>query len=500
MKKWILLCLALTATTFAQRDIEKFSENELGEADEFIKAEFGDELKIVSPSSVKDGLFFLRQKFEDPFDDTQVNYQVYQGVSTSESIELSKFEIKGMTPEQVAKTKFYSAADEDASFDIEKVYIDGNHVLIEFGDELAYWKDGKAVVLKASQEKPYSVSIKSTPSAAKININGSDRGVAPVNFKQTGNVSLVITVSKDGFYPKQIIKNANGQNIDVSVNLVKTIALANPVGELKIRVKQISGGAEQEVITDLKGQFAKAKSKIESSFKNAEAHAKTNFPVVLGKQSKESPAAFAKRKETWNTEKANFMNTLKATKAQLLADLEVGNKKLASIKVIVPEPEVVEAEEEYAEEEMEEEAEEEQDLAEASEEIYEEEIEEEEEEDFDVSNRFSASDEYIKWTGWSLIGIGAVSLVPATLQYLEFNKANTSIDDTKAYVENAYSLDPNLLSEDQIADNRQKRAYYETVIISNLESTRDTYKNQFMLWTVLSGITIGTGSVLLFAF
>ena len=86
------------------------------------------------------------------------------------------------------------------------------------------------------------------------------------------------------------------------------------------------------------------------------------------------------------------------------------------------------------------------------------------------------------------------------LQYLEFNKANTSLDDTKAYVDNAYSLDPNLLSEEQLADNRQKRAYYETVIISDLESTRDTYKNQFMLWTALSGITIGTGSILLFAF
>ncbi len=487
MKKWFVLILLLSCSLFAQREITRFSTDEIGEVDDFIRPEFGDELKAVQPGMVKDGLFYLRQKFEDPFDDTQVNYQIFQGIATDASVNLIKFQVKGLTPAEVAKTKFYSAKDDDPSFDIEKLYIDGNHILVEFSEEVFYWKNGSAVSLKASDEKPYTISITSTPPAASVEINGAPRGVTPISYKQSSKAEIVVEMMKEGYYPQQYVAFGNGSDLKLNANLIRSIPLDDPSHDLDVQVNQMKMGATQENIDGLKAEFARAKSKVENSYESAKSHVESQFPATPSRMANESDVGYSNRTERWSGKKAEYLTTLTAEKEAILSRLSASEARLASVSVKSSSvAEVAPVEEEPAYEAP---VEEEPSIAEASEEVYEDSFDSYE--GPEISDRFSSSDEYIKWTGYALIVGGVSALIPATIQYLNFQKADDSYSSTQQNVAQRYA-------NGEISD--EQRAYYNEKILPSIGSARDTYKSESFLWGGIGLGALGVGATLLIAF
>ena len=78
---FIVLCAALTAFA-GPYDIDGFDATDVGSPDQYITAEFGGQLKKAPASgvsSLQSGRLVVRQKFEDPFGESETMYQLYQG-------------------------------------------------------------------------------------------------------------------------------------------------------------------------------------------------------------------------------------------------------------------------------------------------------------------------------------------------------------------------------------------------------------------------------------
>ena len=84
MKRSLLmvLCLSVVSAFAGVYDIEEFSAKDAGTPDDYIVAEFGGTLKVAPADEVEtlqEGRLVVRQKFEDPFGESETSYQLYQG-------------------------------------------------------------------------------------------------------------------------------------------------------------------------------------------------------------------------------------------------------------------------------------------------------------------------------------------------------------------------------------------------------------------------------------
>lgn len=133
MKRLSFLVLCATLTAFAgPYDIGSFDAQDNGSPDEYISAEFGDELKTVPASEVEDlqeGRLVVRQKFQDPFGESDPTYQLYQG-SAGDISSLTPLSASSASISDLVSAKIYKRRGLDAEDDVEKVYFDSKFVYI----------------------------------------------------------------------------------------------------------------------------------------------------------------------------------------------------------------------------------------------------------------------------------------------------------------------------------------------------------------------------------
>lgn len=128
---FLVLCAALTAFA-GPYDIESFDAQDSGSPDEYISAEFGGELKTVPASeveSLQEGRLVVRQKFQDPFGESEPTYQLYQG-GAGDLSSLTPMSASSASISDLVSAKIYKRRGLDAEDDVEKVYFDSKFVYI----------------------------------------------------------------------------------------------------------------------------------------------------------------------------------------------------------------------------------------------------------------------------------------------------------------------------------------------------------------------------------
>jgi hypothetical protein len=147
------LCLSVVSAFAGIYDIDEFTAKDAGTPDDYIVAEFGGELKVAPAdevSSLQSGRLVVRQKFEDPFGESETSYQLYQG---------GKGDLSSMTPlvadgvdySKLVTAKLYTRRGAAADKDVEKVYFDGKAVYAPGLSSAVVYIDGSPVTLKADE-------------------------------------------------------------------------------------------------------------------------------------------------------------------------------------------------------------------------------------------------------------------------------------------------------------------------------------------------------------
>jgi len=167
MKRSLLmaLCLSVVSAFAGIYDIDEFTAKDAGTPDDYIVAEFGGELKVAPADEVatlQKGRIVVRQKFEDPFGESETSYQLYQGAKGDLS-SMTALTAEGVDYSKLVKAKLYTRRGQGADKDVEKVYFDGQAVYAPGLSSAVAYIDGKPVDLKgtapvAEEEEEESVA------------------------------------------------------------------------------------------------------------------------------------------------------------------------------------------------------------------------------------------------------------------------------------------------------------------------------------------------------
>lgn len=165
------LCLSVVSAFAGAYDIEEFAAKDAGVPDEYIVAEFGGELKVAPAeevSSLQEGRLVVRQKFEDPFGETETSYQLYQG-GAGDLSSMTAMTAEGVDYSKLVTAKLYEKRGVPAEQDVEKVYFDGKSVFAPGLTTAIVFIDGSPVVLKgetAEEETPVAAAEPAPESSA----------------------------------------------------------------------------------------------------------------------------------------------------------------------------------------------------------------------------------------------------------------------------------------------------------------------------------------------
>ena len=118
MKRSLLmvLCLSVVSAFAGAYDIDEFTAKDAGSPDDYIVAEFGGTLKVAPADeveSLQDGRLVVRQKFEDPFGESETSYQLYQG-GKGDLSSMTAMTADGVDYSQLVKAKLYERSGMDA--------------------------------------------------------------------------------------------------------------------------------------------------------------------------------------------------------------------------------------------------------------------------------------------------------------------------------------------------------------------------------------------------
>ena len=172
MKRSLLmvLCLSVVSAFASIYDIDEFTAKDAGVPDDYIVAEFGGELKVAPAdevSSLQSGRLVVRQKFEDPFGESETSYQLYQG-GKGDLSSMTPMTAEGVDYSKLVNAKLYTRRGAAADKDVEKVYFDGKAVYAPGLSTAVVYIDGKAVELKgeapaAAEEEEEEESVAAAP-------------------------------------------------------------------------------------------------------------------------------------------------------------------------------------------------------------------------------------------------------------------------------------------------------------------------------------------------
>ncbi|MDD5943627.1 hypothetical protein [Fibrobacter sp.] len=152
MKRSLLmvLCLSVVSAFAGMYDIEEFSAKDAGTPDDYIVAEFGGTLKVAPADEVEtlqEGRLVVRQKFEDPFGESETSYQLYQG-GKGDLSSMTALTAEGVDYSKLISAKLYERRGMSADKDVEKVYFDGKAVYAPGLTTAIVFIDGSPVTLK----------------------------------------------------------------------------------------------------------------------------------------------------------------------------------------------------------------------------------------------------------------------------------------------------------------------------------------------------------------
>ncbi|WP_405338475.1 hypothetical protein [Fibrobacter sp.] len=155
MKRSLLmvLCLSVVSAFAGIYDIEEFSAKDAGTPDDYIVAEFGGELKVAPADEVatlQSGRLVVRQKFEDPFGESETSYQLYQG-GKGDLSSMTPMTAEGVDYSKLVNAKLYTRRGAAADKDVEKVYFDGKAVYAPGLSTAVVYIDGSPVTLKGDE-------------------------------------------------------------------------------------------------------------------------------------------------------------------------------------------------------------------------------------------------------------------------------------------------------------------------------------------------------------
>lgn len=169
MKRSILwaLCLSFVAAFAGPYDISDFEAKDAGTPDDYISAEFGGKLKTIPADeveSIQDGRIVMRQKFADPFGESDPTYQLYQGSAGDLS------SMTAMTADvdysKLLTAKVYAKRGEAADKDVEKVYFDGKSVFADGLSSAIVFIDGSPVTLKGENADEPAEEVAAAPTSS----------------------------------------------------------------------------------------------------------------------------------------------------------------------------------------------------------------------------------------------------------------------------------------------------------------------------------------------
>ena len=170
MKRSLLmvLCLSVVSAFAGIYDIEEFSAKDAGTPDDYIVAEFGGELKVAPADEVatlQSGRLVVRQKFEDPFGESETSYQLYQG-GKGDLSSMTPMTAEGVDYSKLVNAKLYTRRGAAADKDVEKVYFDGKAVYAPGLSTAVVYIDGSPVTLKGDESASASDDEEETVAAA----------------------------------------------------------------------------------------------------------------------------------------------------------------------------------------------------------------------------------------------------------------------------------------------------------------------------------------------
>ena len=170
MKRSLLmvLCLSVVSAFAGIYDIEEFSAKDAGTPDDYIVAEFGGELKVAPADEVatlQSGRLVVRQKFEDPFGESETSYQLYQG-GKGDLSSMTPMTAEGVDFSKLVNAKLYTRRGAAADKDVEKVYFDGKAVYAPGLSTAVVYIDGSPVTLKGDESASASDDEEETVAAA----------------------------------------------------------------------------------------------------------------------------------------------------------------------------------------------------------------------------------------------------------------------------------------------------------------------------------------------
>ena len=157
---FIVLCAALTAFA-GPYDIDGFDATDVGSPDQYITAEFGGQLKKAPASevsSLQSGRLVVRQKFEDPFGESETMYQLYQGRAGDLS-SLTPLTAEGADYSDIVSAKIYQRKGMDAEEDAEKVYFDGKFIYVPGMSSAIAYVNNAPVELKGADDEPVAAAV-----------------------------------------------------------------------------------------------------------------------------------------------------------------------------------------------------------------------------------------------------------------------------------------------------------------------------------------------------
>lgn len=201
---FLVLCTALTAFA-GPYDIGSFDAQDDGSPDEYISAEFGGELKTIPASEVEDlqsGRLVVRQKFQDPFGESDATYQLFQG-SAGDLSDLTPLSASSASISDLVSSKIYKRRGLDAEDDVEKVYFDSKYVYIPgLSSAIAFVNDapvelkGNAPAKDEDETTTASASKKSSVECDEYDSDCDDDD----DYDVTGDISKTNRVADDRDY------------------------------------------------------------------------------------------------------------------------------------------------------------------------------------------------------------------------------------------------------------------------------------------------------------
>ncbi|NLB63961.1 MAG: PEGA domain-containing protein [Fibrobacter sp.] len=474
MKTTFILIMLLNAFSFASSySISNFASTEpYGSPDEFIDAEFNGELRKAKANAIRSDRFYVRQKYEDPFDDDATTYELFEGsITKSGKAKLSKFSYDEIPYSEMLKLKFYSSKDANPNYDIDRIYFDGNFFYVY--DEAAIYinVDGETIELRPSSEKSADIELGSQPSGAEIFIDGSPKGTTPTKITLTGTSATLVTLKKPGYYDAiKVITPVAGNTIKEGLLLIKKDTIENIALSFKKEIKQLQAKGDEDGLNELKGKIEDAIEDWDSQSSEEISKIMDNYPPNQSQNSDESADNYKTRTEAWEKNREAEEESLKEIAENIKSELEsllanmddaidnIGGG-LSSSLYDDDEDDEYQSEDSYASSYAQEEDDDDEidipdpDYQDVEDEVY---SQADYDDSFtDIDAVFDRSDEYRKWTAWGLIVGSAASLTVGVLQHMEHSKLKKHYDNSQEMIDNhinSFTLNPYCNGEEVCID------------------------------------------------